>query len=79
MWYRLAYGKPKLLSIPVVGGFWVGDRPIHYGQQFGVIELRKLLQTGPSNINTQERLDSFLSNPNRFEIIDGKKIYLREY
>ena len=78
MWYRLAYGKPKLLSIPVVGGFWVGDRPIHYGQQFGVIELRKLLQTGPSNINTQERLDSFLSNPNRFEIIDGKRIYLRD-
>jgi hypothetical protein len=78
MWYRLAYGKPKLLINPIVGGFWVGDRPIHYGEQFGVIELRKLLQTGPSNINTQEKLNSFLSNPKRFEIIDGKRIYLRD-
>lgn len=77
MWYRLAYGKPKLLSIPVVGGFWVGGKPIHYGEQFGVIELRKLLQTDPDNINTQEKLNSFLSNPNRFEIIDGDKVYLK--
>ena len=78
MWYRLAYGKPKLLTNPIVGGFWVGDRFIHYGEQLGVIELRKLLQTKPDHINTQERLNSFLSNSDRFEIIDGKRIYLRD-
>ena len=53
MWYREAYGKPKLLVNPIVGGFWVGDRFIHYGEQLGVIELRKLLQTKPDHINTQ--------------------------
>jgi len=78
MWYRLAYGKPKLLINPIVGGFWVGDRFINYGEQLGVIELRKLLQTKPDHINTQEKLNSFLSNSNRFEIIDGKRIYLRD-
>ena len=77
MWYRLAYGKPKLLINPIEGGFWVGDRFIHYGEQLGVIELRKLLQTKPDHINTQERLNSFLSNSNRFAIIDGKRIYVR--
>lgn len=77
MWYRLAYGKPKLLINPIEGGFWVGDRFIDYGESFKLIELTKLLQTHPSNINTQEKLNSFLSNSDRFEIIDGKKIYLK--
>ena len=77
MWYRLA-NKPIILSNPVVGGFWVGDRPIHYGEQFGAVELRKLLNTSILNINNQEKLNSFLSNPDRFEIIDGRKIYLRD-
>ena len=72
MWYRLAYGKPKLLINPIEGGFWVGDRFIHYGEQLGVIELRKLLQTKPDHINTQERLNSFLSNSDILVIIDGK-------
>jgi hypothetical protein len=78
MWYRLAAGVPKLLSNPVIGGFWVGNRPVHYGEQFGVYELKNLLQTHSLNVNTQEKLNSFLSKPNRFEIIDGKKIYLRD-
>jgi hypothetical protein len=78
MWYRLAAGVPKLLSNPVIGGFWVGNRPVHYGEQFGVYELKNLLQTHSTNVNTQEKLNSFLSKPNRFEIIDGKKIYLRD-
>jgi hypothetical protein len=77
MWYRFAVAIPIMLSNPVPGGFWVGDRFIDYGETFKLIELQKLLQTHPSNIRTQEKLDSFLSNSNRFEIIDGKKIYLR--
>ena len=76
MWYRLA-NKPIILSNPVVGGFWVGDRFIDYGEQFGVVELRKLLQTAAYNLNTQEKVNSFLSDPNRFETIDNKKIYIR--
>jgi len=77
MWYRLA-GKPIILSNPVVGGFWVGDRFIDYMEQFNLSELRKLLNTSVLNVNTQEKLNSFLSNPDRFEIIDGRKIYLRD-
>jgi len=75
MWYRFAVAI--ILSNPVLGGFWVGDRFIDYREPFNVLELNKLLQTHPSNINTQEKLNSFLSNSDRFEIIDGKKIYLR--
>ena len=77
MWYRFAVAVAIILSNPVPGGFWVGDRFIDYGETFKLIELQKLLQTHPSNIRTQEALNSFLSNPDRFEIIDGKKIYLR--
>ena len=77
MWYRFAVAVAIILSNPVPGGFWVGDRFIDYGETFKLIELQKLLQTHPSNIRTQEKLDSFLSNSDRFEIIDGKKIYLR--
>ena len=77
MWYRFAVAIPIILSNPVPGGFWVGDRFIDYGETFKLIELQKLLQTHPSNIRTQEKLDSFLSNSDRFEIIDGNKIYLR--
>ena len=77
MWYRFAVAIPIILRNPVPGGFWVGDRFIDYGEAFKIIELQKLLQTHPSNIRTQEKLNSFLSNPDRFEIIDGKKIYLR--
>ena len=75
MWYRFAFAI--ILSNPVPGGFWVGDRFIDYREPFNVLELQKLLQTHPSNIRTQEKLDSFLSNSDRFEIIDEKKIYLR--
>ena len=75
MWYRFAVAI--ILSNPVPGGFWVGDRFIDYGETFKLIELQKLLQTHPSNIRTQEKLDSFLSNSDRFEIINGNKIYLR--
>ena len=75
MWYRFAVAI--ILSNPVPGGFWLGDRFIDYREPFNVLELQKLLQTHPSNIRTQEKLDSFLSNSDRFEIIDGKKIYLR--
>ena len=77
MWYKFAVFIPIILSNPVPGGFWVGDRFIDYGEAFKLFELQKLLQTHPSNIRTQEKLDSFLSNSNRFEIIDGKKIYLK--
>jgi hypothetical protein len=77
MWYRFAVAVAIILSNPVPGGFWVGDRFIDYGETFKLIELQKLLQTHPSNIRTQEKLNSFLSNSDRFEIIDGKKIYLR--
>ena len=76
MWYRLA-NKPIILSNPVVGGFWVGDRFIDYGETFNSGQLYKLLQTRHLNINTQEKLNSFLLDVNRFEIIDGKKIYLK--
>ena len=77
MWYRLAYGKPKLLINPIEGGFWVGDRFIDYREQFNLSELKKLLQTSNLNISTQEKLNSFLNNPDKFETINGKKIYLR--
>jgi len=77
MWYRFAVAVAIILSNPVPGGFWVGDRFIDYGETFKLIELQKLLQTHPSNIRTQEKLDSFLSNSDRFEIINGNKIYLR--
>ena len=78
MWYRLAAGVPKLLSNPVIGGFWVGNRPVHYGEQFGVYELKNLLQTHSTNVNTQEKLNSFLSNPNRFKTIDGNTAIFKE-
>jgi hypothetical protein len=77
MWYRFANAIAIILSNPVPGGFWVGDRFIDYGEPFKLTELVKLLQTHPSNIRTQENLNSFLSNSDRFEIIDGNKIYLR--
>jgi hypothetical protein len=77
MWYRFANAIAIILSNPVPGGFWVGDRFIDYGEPFKLTELAKLLQTHPSNIRTQEKLNSFLSNSDRFEIIDGNKIYLR--
>ena len=76
MWYRLAI-RPIILNNPVIGGFWVGDRFIDYMEQLNLGQLKKLLQTHSPNINTQEKLNSFLSNSDRFEIIDGKKIYLR--
>ena len=77
MWYRIAGGVPIILSNPVPGGFWVGDRFIDYLEQLNSGQLAKLLQTYSPNINTQEKLNSFLSSPDRFEIIDGKKIYSR--
>jgi hypothetical protein len=76
MWYRLAI-RPIILNNPVIGGFWVEDRFIDYMEQLNSGQLAKLLQTYPSNINTQEKLNSFLSNSDRFKIIDGKKIYLK--
>ena len=77
MWYRFAGAPAIILSNPVPGGFWVGDRFIDYMEQLNSGQLAKLLQTHSPNINTQEKLNSFLSNSDRFEIIDGKKIYLR--
>lgn len=73
MWYRFA-GAPILLSNPIVGGFWVNDDPIAYGQNKSVLEWRRLLKTRPDKINTQEKLNQFLSNAN-FVDIDGKKTY----
>ena len=89
MWYREAIKSPKL-SNPVVGGFWVNKEKkneigevfiesikfIDYGEPLYKGKLARLLETSTKNIDTQEKLNSFLSNPERFEIVDGKKIYV---
>ena len=88
MWYRFAVARIPLKN-PVVGGFWVDEekkteageivkipREIKEGESlnFGVWE--KLLSVGRKNFNSQEKLNNFLSNPNKFEIRDGKKFYI---
>ena len=76
MWYRFAVAPIPLIN-PIEGGFWVDDVPIGYGETKSVREWSSLLQTARSNINNQEKLNEFLSDPKKFEIKDGKKIYLR--
>ena len=63
----------KSLIIPF--DFYVNNDKIEKDKVFVLNKLKRLLETYPSNVNTQEKLNFFLSNPDRFKIIDGKKIY----
>lgn len=87
MWYRLALA-PKLLSNPIVGGFWVDEKKknglgeivktprfIDYGEEMNVRGWQSLL-SNKSKINAdQDSLNKFLSD-DKFEIIDNKKFYV---
>jgi hypothetical protein len=66
----------RKLSNPVIGGFYLGDKPIPFGGSFGIIEWSKLLSTDSRNINEQEKLDAFLSDERRFEDKNGVKFYI---
>jgi len=59
--------QSKNLVIPF--DFYVDNLEIRKDEVFGLGELEKLLQTAPFNINTQDNLNLFLSDPNRFKTI----------
>lgn len=68
-------GKCEIfLANPIVGGFWVDDRFIDYGERMGVNAWKKLLNTNSTNINDHNKLRDFL-NKDRIIEKDGKKIY----
>jgi hypothetical protein len=66
----------RKLKNPVLGGFYIGNKPIPFGESFGRLEWSKLLSTDTRNINEQEKLDAFLSNERRFEDMNGVKFYV---
>ena len=66
----------RKLKNPVIGGFYLGDKPIPFGESFGIVEWSKLLSTDTGNINSQEKLNNFLSDERRFEDKNGVKIYV---
>lgn len=66
----------RKLKNPVIGGFYLGDKPIPFGESFGIVEWSKLLSTDTGNINEQEKLDAFLSDERRFEDKNGVKFYV---
>ena len=87
MWYRFAVA-PRLLSNPIVSGFWVNEKEINelgeivnkprfidYGEEINVRGWQSLL-SNKSKINAdQDSLNKFLSD-DKFEIIKGKKFYV---
>ncbi len=79
MWYRFAGVPRKFFTNPVEGGFYVGDRPIAYGQKMSVSEWVSLLNTKYEYLKSQEDLNKFLSNPKRFEMIDNQLSYKRRF
>ena len=66
MWYRFAGVPRKFFTNPVESGFYVGDRPIAYGQKLSVSEWVTLLNTKYEYLKSQEDLNKFLSNPKSF-------------
>lgn len=73
MWYRFAVAR--LLSNPIVGGFYVDGDLIEYGKEFGITEWAKILGTDTKKIFDQDNLDNFLKK-SKYEEIDGKKTYI---
>ena len=77
MWYRLAIRTPKLLSNPVEGGFWAGDRFIDYGEKYSIKDWSLLLNK-PSigNVATsEEKFHNYLLR-STYRKIEGRKTFI---
>ena len=74
MWYRFAVARIPLIN-PVMGGFWVDDDLIEYGKPFFIEQWAKLLSTDTRKLNSQQKLNEFLSNA-KFEYVDGQRTYV---
>ena len=87
MWYRLATA-PKLMSNPVLGGFWVNEKKknelgeidieprfITYGEPMFVKNWNKLLSTKQIKSEDKDSLKKFLTD-NKFKYIGKDKFYV---
>jgi hypothetical protein len=81
-------GNPTLLSNPIINGFWVKVKEknelgeitpkakfIAYGEEKGVKDWNKLLNTGQINSQDKDSLKKFLTD-NKFEYVGKRKFYI---
>lgn len=71
-----SWERVKLLSNPVEGGFWVGNRFIEPNEEMGIVEWIKLLNTSGNNVRSQSNLNDFLGDRRRFRTIKNRKTYI---
>jgi len=74
----LSRHKGLYLQNPIRGGFLLGAKTIEYLESYGVRDWSRLLNTSQENINTQKKLNDFLSNSIQLDA-NNNKIYKKPF